>query len=97
MNLFNDFVSLFYPRCCVACSESLVKGEEVLCTRCLLQLPKTSYHRHEFNPVRSRLMGRLPLRHAFAFLKFRKGGVVQNLLHQLKYNNRPEIGVRIGM
>jgi ComF family protein len=42
-------------------------------------------------------MGRLPLRHAFAFLKFRKGGLVQNLLHELKYNNKPEIGVRIGM
>jgi predicted amidophosphoribosyltransferase len=97
MNLLSDFVSLFYPRCCVACSESLIKGEEVLCTMCLTQLPKTSYHRHEYNPVRNRLMGRLPLRHAFAFLKFRKGGLVQNLLHELKYNNRPEIGVRIGM
>lgn len=97
MNLFDDFVSLFYPRCCVACSETLIKGEEVLCTMCLAQLPKTSYHRHDYNPVKNRLMGRLPLRHAFAFLKFRKGGLVQNLLHELKYNNRPEIGVRIGM
>jgi ComF family protein len=25
-----------------------------------------------------------------------KGGIVQSLLHELKYNNRPEIGVRIG-
>ncbi len=31
-----------------------------------------------------------------AFLRFRKTGVVQHLLHQLKYNNHPEIGVRLG-
>jgi ComF family protein len=31
-----------------------------------------------------------------AFLKFRKTGVVQHLLHQLKYNNHPEVGERLG-
>ena len=96
MNLVEDFVALFYPRCCFACSEPLAKGEELLCSRCLVQLPKTSYHRWRDNPVWGRLAGRLPVEFAFAFLKFLKGGIVQNLLHELKYNNRPEIGVRIG-
>lgn len=96
MNVLEDFVALFYPRCCFACCEPLAKGEELLCSRCLVQLPKTSYHRWRDNPVWGRLAGRIPLEFAFAFLKFMKGGVVQNLLHELKYNNRPEIGVRIG-
>lgn len=94
--IFEDFIALFYPRVCVACHTSLIKGEEVLCTSCLVELPKTSYSRYDENPVRQRLMGRLPLQFASAFLKFRKGGLVQNLLHELKYNNRPEIGVRMG-
>lgn len=94
--ILEDFIALFYPRVCVACHASLIKGEEVLCTSCLVQLPKTSYHRYDENPVHSRLAGRLPLQFASAFLKFRKGGLVQSLLHELKYNNRPEIGVRIG-
>lgn len=96
MNLLEDFIALFYPRCCFSCNEPLMKGEELLCSSCLIQLPKTSYHRWAENPVMSRLAGRLPLHVAFAFLKFMKGGVVQRLLHELKYNNRPEIGVRIG-
>jgi ComF family protein len=96
MSILEDFIALFYPRCCFACCEPLMKGEELLCSGCLVQLPKTSYHRWAENPVMSRLAGRLPLRSAFAFLKFMKGGVVQRLLHELKYNNRPEIGVRIG-
>lgn len=96
MNVLEDFVALFYPRCCFACSEPLMRGEELLCSGCLSQLPRTAYHRWTDNPVKGRLAGRLPLRFAFAFLKFRKGGIVQNLLHELKYNNRPEIGTRIG-
>jgi ComF family protein len=96
VNILEDFVALFYPRCCFACCEPLVRGEELMCSNCLRQLPKTAYHRWLDNPVKIRLDGRLPLRFAFAFLKFRKGGIVQSLLHELKYNNRPEIGTRIG-
>lgn len=96
MNIFQDFVALFYPRCCFACCEPLVKGEELMCSGCLSELPRTAYHRWLDNPVKGRLAGRIPLRFAFAFLKFRKDGIVQNLLHELKYNNRPEIGTRIG-
>lgn len=94
--IINDFIALFYPRVCVACHASLIKGEDILCTSCLSQLPKTAYHRISDNPVSNRLAGRLPIQFASAFLKFRKGGLVQSLLHELKYNNRPEIGVRIG-
>jgi ComF family protein len=94
--ILEDFIALFYPRVCVACHDSLMKGEDVLCTSCLSQLPKTSYHGFHDNPVSKRLAGRLPLHFASAFLKFRKGGLVQSLLHELKYNNRPEIGVRMG-
>lgn len=95
-NVMEDFVGLFYPRCCIACHANLLHGEEVLCTRCLSQLPRTSYHTVMDNPVRLRLAGRLPLAFGFAFLRFRKSGLVQSLLHELKYNNRPEVGVRIG-
>lgn len=94
--LFEDFLSLFYPPFCLGCSGPLVKGEETLCTVCLSNLPKTHYHRRIENPVLNRLAGRLPIRHGWAFLKFQKGGVVQHLLHQLKYNNCPEIGERLG-
>jgi ComF family protein len=87
---------MFYPPFCLGCSGPLVKGEETLCTGCLCDLPKTYYHRRNDNPVLNRLAGRLPIRHGWAFLKFKKGGVVQHLLHQLKYNNCPEIGERLG-
>lgn len=36
------------------------------------------------------------MKHVWAYLKFRKTGMVQHLLHQLKYNNHPEVGVKLG-
>lgn len=96
IELGKDFLSLFFPSYCFGCNESLVKGEDILCTNCLLELPITNFHLLEDNPIKTKLTGRLPIKHAFAFLKFRKTGIVQRLLHQLKYNNHPEIGVKLG-
>lgn len=96
IDLGRDFVSLFFPNYCLGCSLALFKGEEILCTRCIRDLPKTGYHNQEDNPIKLRLVGRLPVKHAMAFLKFRKTGIVYHLLHQLKYNNHPEVGIRLG-
>lgn len=96
IDLGRDFISLFFPNYCLGCSLALFKGEEILCTRCIRDLPKTGYHIHEENPMKLRLAGRLPIMYAMAFLKFRKTGIVYYLLHQLKYNNHPEVGVKLG-
>lgn len=94
--LMADFSSLFFPEYCLGCSNGLVKGEESLCTRCILELPRTDYIEIEENPIKAKFIGRLPVKYAMAFLKFRKTGIVQHLLHQLKYKNHPEIGIRLG-
>jgi ComF family protein len=94
--LIADFSCLFFPEYCLGCSGSLVHGEEILCTECILNLPRTEYFFEDENPIKEKFIGRLPILHGGAFLKFRKTGIVQHLLHQLKYNNHPEIGVRLG-
>lgn len=95
MGILTDFVSLFFPKYCLACGNSLVGGEETLCTRCIVGLPKTNYELDD-SPVKDRLAGRLPLTYGLAFLKLKKGGVVQKMLHQLKYHHHPELGVKLG-
>ena len=42
------------------------------------------------------LWGRFYFEQAIAFLYFQKGSRVQNLMHQLKYNNCPEVGIKLG-
>jgi ComF family protein len=94
--LFTDFVSLIYPRFCLACQDGLAKGEEVICSRCILELPRTDFHFRKENPMYQRIFGRLPIQYALAFYHFQKGGRVQRLLHEFKYNNHPEIGQVLG-
>lgn len=73
-----------------------MKGEENICSKCMLEFPRAQYHLDPENALFVRLNGRIPLKLAFAFFLFRKGGRVQQLLHALKYSNHPELGEMIG-
>ena len=95
MRILMDFVSLFFPNYCLACSTSLVGGEETLCTRCIINLPKANYALED-NGIKDKLTGRLPIEYGLVFLKMKKGGVVQRMIHQMKYHHHPEIGVKLG-
>ncbi len=94
--ILEDFVFLFYPNYCRGCSESLVKGEKIICTRCMLDLPKSNYHLERDNPFYLKFSGRIPVKFVMTLFKFVKQGKVQHLLHALKYKNQPEIGVQLG-
>lgn len=91
-----DFMYLFFPNYCRGCEESLVKGEKIICTRCMMDLPKSNYHRERENPFFHKFSGRLPVKFVMTLFKFVKRGRVQHLLHALKYKNQPEIGVQLG-
>lgn len=94
--IFKDFVSLLFPNYCLACEDALVKGEKIVCTRCILELPRTDHAHTRDNPLHRKFEGRIPVKYAMAFFKFRKNGKIQHLLHGLKYKNHPEIGVMLG-
>jgi len=94
--LFQDFIALFFPRYCLACYNALVKGEELVCTHCILEMPQTDYHLVAENPLKTRLAMRLPIKLGMALFKFTKSGRVQELLHTLKYKGQPEVGLMLG-
>lgn len=94
--MFHDFVNLFYPRVCHICDELLVKGEYVICLKCLHELPVTNYHLYNENPVKKVFYGRVPIENATALLLFHKKGSVQKLIHRLKYKGHREIGIYLG-
>ena len=94
--IISDFLNLFFPEVCMACGNSLYQGEKVLCTKCLLKLPRTGFHQHAENPVTQLFWGRAPIDYGTSYFFFRKSSKVQHLLHQLKYNGHPEVGVFCG-
>lgn len=94
--ILQDFVSLFFPRYCAGCQAALVKGEDLICTRCMLEMPRANYHLDRENAFYNKLKGRLPVSYVMSLFKFVKAGRVQQVLHALKYRNRPEIGRMLG-
>ena len=94
--MLSDFLSLIFPAVCAACGDSLNKGEEEICTNCLFTLPQTNYHLEQDNPVARLFWGRVDVKQATAYYLFSKEGKVQELIHQLKYKGKKEVGVAVG-
>jgi len=86
-NILNDINNILLPRVCFGCNTHLYKGERLICTVCRNQLPLTEYNYNDENAV-DRILS--------SFLFFSKNGIVKNLIHQLKYKNRQEIGIFLG-
>lgn len=92
----SDFVGLLFPQLCHACGQSLVVHEDLICTSCVYNLPYTNFHQQPDNIVAQQFWGKVKLDAAYAMLYFTKGGKVQQLMHQLKYKNTPQIGNKLG-
>ncbi len=94
--LIGALSALFYPRLCLACNTTLLKEEEVLCLNCSLEIPQTYYHAQEANQTAQLFFGRLPFKQASSFAYFSNEGLLQLLLHHLKYKNRKDVGYYLG-
>jgi len=92
----HGLVHFFYPRLCEGCNRPLLGKEDVLCLSCGLELPKTDFHHMPGNDTEMRLAGRVPFIRASSFAYFTNDGLLQHLLHGLKYLNKKEIGVYLG-
>jgi len=91
-----DFISLFFPELCQACGESLITGEELICTDCRYNLPFTDFHLKPDNMVAQQFWGKINLEAAYAMCYFTKGGKMQHLMHQFKYKGMQKIGNMLG-
>jgi len=96
MNLFNDFISLFFPKTCYVCGMSLYGNEEIICLKCLAHIPETNYHLEKNNQVLQVFTGRIKLENAAAFCYYKKDGSIQKLIHQMKYHGYANIGTFLG-
>ena len=94
--MFHDFLNLLYPKLCNACESSLKSNERILCTSCLHAIPVADHHLEKDNPVEKIFYGRVPVENATALLLFEKKGMVQKLIHNLKYRGHEEIGSFLG-
>ena len=96
--VINSLIGLFYPDYCAGCNEPLMTGEHYICLNCIADLPYTYFNDSRRNLVNELFWGRITkLDQAYSLCYFKKKSSLQNLLHSLKYKNRPEIGQELGI
>jgi len=95
--MFISLINLFFPRVCSGCNSILLTDEKVICTSCRHEIPLTNFHNNPNNEAVSKFYGRIPLEFAAALFHFQKKGIVQEIIHKLKYKGHEEIGEMIGL
>lgn len=94
--MFNYIIDLFFPKVCAGCHTILIINETVLCTNCRHEMPLTQYYLDPKNEAVKKFYGKIVIEHASALLYFNKKGIVQELIHNLKYKGHEEIGTVLG-
>nr|WP_298893074.1 phosphoribosyltransferase family protein [uncultured Psychroserpens sp.] len=94
--MIKNLLNLFFPQICSACSNHLSDNELQICTTCRHQLPLTNFHDDPNNALHKMLYGRVKLQQATALLHFSKKGIVQQMMHNLKYRGQEQIGEFLG-
>lgn len=94
--MIKSLFNLFFPSACLGCNRFLLYREEVICTQCRHDLPMTYQHLNSENEAMLRFYGRLPVQHVSTLLYFHKKGIVQDLIHNLKYYGHEEVGTLLG-
>jgi ComF family protein len=95
-DLWDDFISLLFPRLCYACGNTLLRNERLICTECYILIPRTDYHLHEDNPVARLFWGRCRIERASAFSFYNKDSRIRKLIHNLKYKGIKDVGTELG-
>lgn len=94
--MFTSLINLFFPKLCAGCTSFLLEGENVICSRCRHEIPITNHIADPENEAMKKFYGKVPVEFAAAFVYFHKKGIVQEMIHRLKYKGAEDIGTAIG-
>lgn len=87
---------MFYPKLCLSCGRNIPASQDICCVSCLYRLPKTNFHLDRENFFTEHFWGRIPVHSGAAMYYFAKKSRTQKLIHNLKYKNKPFIGLKLG-
>lgn len=94
--MFTSLIHLFFPKVCAGCDSILHTHENVLCSQCRHDIPLTQHFLIPDNEAMKKFYGRIPVEHVSTFMYYHKKGVVQQLIHNLKYKGLEAVGTTIG-
>ena len=94
--LFTDFTALIFPNYCLSCTNTLTPSEKHICLSCQSQIQQTNLIGIQPNQLHAKFFEIPHLRYAFVYAWFQNKGVLQKLIHKLKYADEPRIAEFFG-
>lgn len=91
-----DFVSLIYPALCLNCEKTLHEDDRIICLTCKDKLPRTHSHLRDIPYLKERFYGRINPSNIYAFLHYKRKGIVQKLFYEFKYKGNKDIAILLG-
>ena len=96
-SFWSRLLDLIAPRACVVCGKRLGIEEEVICSVCNFRLPRTHYVNEAYENEMAKLFwGRIPVERCAALMFYQAHSSSAHIIYQLKYHQRPDIGICIG-
>lgn len=96
-NFFVRLMSLVAPKTCAVCGCKLGVGENVICSVCASQLPRTNLYLNPADNIMARLFwGRLPVERAAALFYYEPQSEISRIIYSMKYRQHPENAEYIG-
>lgn len=94
--IVSQLLQALLPTTCAACGRVLVDGESQLCLHCLTQMVSTGFSDVPNNPAEMRLAGLPNLVAATSLLHYRKSGIVQKVIHSMKFHGNSDLCLIMG-
>jgi len=91
-----NLLNLLFPSVCNGCSALLTTNETTICAMCRHNLPLTNHLQIQHNETLAKFYGKLPVEYAASVAYFHKEGVLQHLIHNLKYKGAQDVGAYFG-
>lgn len=97
ISFWHRVLDLISPRLCVMCGQRLTVSEEIICSKCNFHLPRTHFQQDPYENEMAKLFWhQIPIERATALFYYEAHSETANILYELKYKNRPDIGEVMG-
>ena len=80
-----------FPNRCLICNQIIDKSD-IVCEVCFPRINFSNHNYNDSNTLKDKLLVQFPISNAYSLLYYEKESLAQNIIQQLKYNNRENIG-----
>ena len=92
-----DLWDVLFPRYCLVCSKAIFENyEKYLCISCYSELQLFVFSIGSISPVVKTFWGRCEVKYGGSLLMYQSGSLYSRLFKEIKYRDRPDLGVYLG-